>query len=183
MTATLAPSPWPAPASPRSGPRWRFGRELAGGENGGLQWDLRRNCSITPRQLVLAYAMLCTTSLLIAAGFWLNGAPVVLAYTGLELLALGAAMAVYARHATDRETITLAASELAIEHRCGHAVERACFRAEWVRVEPLAGQGSLVEISGEGRHALAGRYLRPELRAELARELRAALRSARAAGQ
>jgi uncharacterized membrane protein len=55
-------------------------------------------------------------------------------------------------------------------------LDRAAFRAEWVRVEPVHGKDSLVEISGQGRRLRVGRHLRPELRATLARELRQALR-------
>jgi uncharacterized membrane protein len=119
---------------------------------------------------------LCVVSLGISVAFWIVGAPAVLAFAGLELLMLGAAFALYARHATDCETITLAGRELAIEHRCGQGVERASFRAEWVRVEPASDDGSLVEVSGEGRHTRVGRYVRPEWRAQLAQELRLALR-------
>jgi uncharacterized membrane protein len=36
---------------------------------------------------------------------------------------------------------------------------------------------SLVELSGQGRQVRVGRYLRPELRTPLAREIRCALRS------
>jgi uncharacterized membrane protein len=52
------------------------------------------------------------------------------------------------------------------------------FRAQWVRVEPTAGEGSLVELSGQGHRVRVGRFLRPELRAAFARELRACLRGA-----
>jgi uncharacterized membrane protein len=45
-----------------------------------------------------------------------------------------------------------------------------------VRVEPAHGDGSLVELTGQGQHVRVGRYLRPELRNALARELRLALR-------
>lgn len=141
-----------------------------------MQWVMRRNCSITPRDLVIVYLTLCTVSLTIAGGFWWYGAKSVLAFAGLELLALGAALSLFARHATDCETITLADRELAIEHRCGNGVECARFRAEWVRVEPARGDGSLVEVSGEGRRTCVGRYLRPEWRGQLAQELRLALR-------
>jgi uncharacterized membrane protein len=141
-----------------------------------MQWVMQRNCSITPRQMMAVYLSLCAVSLLIAGGFWIAGARTVMAFTGLELLMLGAALLLYARHATDCETITLAGRELAVEHRCGQGVERAQFRAEWVRVEPASGDGSLVEVSGEGRHARVGRYVRPEWRPQLAQELRLALR-------
>lgn len=141
-----------------------------------MQWVLRRNCSITPRQLLGFYLSLASVSLLIAAGFWWAGAPAVLAFTGFELVMVGVALLIYARHATDCETITLAGSELAIEHRFGDGVDAARFRAEFVRIEPSAGEGSLVEVSGEGRRTQIGRYLRPEWRPQLAQEIRAALR-------
>jgi uncharacterized membrane protein len=59
-------------------------------------------------------------------------------------------------------------------------VHHTRFRAEWVRVEPAADDGSLVELSGEGRRVCIGRHVRPELRPALAQELRRALRLARA---
>lgn len=176
MTVTFAPSPWPAPPSPRIDAAWRFGRALEGPAQRGFQWILPRNCSITPRQLLKVYLSLCAVSLAIAWGFWAAGAPAVFVFAGLELVAVGMALALYARHAADRETITLSGRELAVEHRFGRSVDAARFRAEWVRVEPSAGDGSLVEVSGEGRRAQVGRYLRPEWRAQLAREIRAALR-------
>ncbi|MBE7426179.1 MAG: DUF2244 domain-containing protein [Burkholderiaceae bacterium] len=173
MTATFVPGPWSATAV-AARTAWRFGRRLEGPL--GMQWVMKRNCSISPRGLTAFYLTLCTVSLAIAAAFWFAGARSVLAFAGLELLALGAALLVYARHAADCETITLAGRELAIEHRCGVDVEHARFRAEWVRVEPVRSDGSLIEVSGEGRRTCVGRYLRPEWRGQLAHELRLALR-------
>lgn len=148
-----------------------------------LAWlfELRRNVSIAPRQLMGCYLLLCTISLAVAAGFWLQGVTVVSLFTGIELLAVGTALLVFARHAGDCETITLSGCELAVEQHVGPAVERVMFRAEWVRVEPVADDGSLVELSGEGRSVRVGRHVRPELRVALAQELRRALRLARAA--
>ena len=184
MTATLAPSPWPAPATLRREGDWRFAREFtAPSPPAGLQFDLRRNVSLTPRQLLLAYALVCALSLSVAAGFWWVGVRVVGLFTGLELLAVGLAMVVVARHAADRESITLLGRELAVEQHVGPVVSRTAFRAEWVRVEPAAGAGSLVELSGQGRSVCVGRHVRPELRAELADELRRALRLTRATGE
>jgi uncharacterized membrane protein len=57
-------------------------------------------------------------------------------------------------------------------------LERAEFNREWVRVEPSAGDRSLIEVSGQGRRINVGRYLRPELRPALAQEIRRALREA-----
>jgi uncharacterized membrane protein len=177
MTATLAPSPWPAPARGRDAAGWRFGREV----DGALQWVLARNCSITPRQMIGMYLGLCAVSGAISLAFWWVGAPAVAAFVGLELLGLGAALVVFARHAGDRETITLSPHGLAVEHLCGGHVRRASFRAEWVRVEPTAGEGSLVELAGEGRSTCVGRYVHAGQRAELAQELRRALHGLRGA--
>jgi len=175
MTTTLAPGPWPAATvAPRTA--WRFGGRLENAVAHGMQWEFKRNCSISPRAMLTVYLSLCALSLAIAGGFWWVGAPPVMAFAGLELLLLGVALAVYARHASDRETITLAGRELAIEHRCGANVERTHFFADWVRVESARGDGALVEVCGEGRRARVGRYLRPEWRPQLARELRLALR-------
>lgn len=181
MTATTAPSPWPAPSAPWRDAGWRFGRVQDA--PAGWRFELRRNVSITPRQLMLAYLLLCTLSLAVAAGFWWQGVSMVMVFTSLELLAVGAALLLVARHAGDREIITLHDSGLAVEQRVGPSVAHMAFRAEWVRVEPAADDGSLVELSGEGRSVRIGRHVRPELRVELAQELRRALRLMRAAGE
>ncbi|MFY9512105.1 MAG: DUF2244 domain-containing protein, partial [Rubrivivax sp.] len=150
----------------------------AGGRRTVLQWVLRRNCSITPRQLMAVYLSLCALAAVISAGFWWQGAPVVTAFAGVELLLVGVALLVYARHAGDREVLTLAGRSLAVEQCHGSRVERADFQAEWLKVEPAAGQGSLVELSARGQSMRVGRFLRPEMRGAFAQELRRAVRRA-----
>jgi uncharacterized membrane protein len=182
MTATFAPSPWPAPApAVRNASPWRFGREVSlqgpDGPMQGVRWVLKRNCSASPRQLLGVYVSLCVLSLAVATGFFLRGAPAVLAFAGLELFLVGVALLIYARHAGDRETLTLAGRALRVEQQRGPHTERADFRAEWLCVEPAHGQNSLVELSGSGRTVRVGRFLRPELRAAFAQELRRALRT------
>lgn len=180
MSATYAPGPWPEPhAASRGGP-WVFGREVVlshlPGSPLSLQWLLKRNCSITPRQLGGFYASLCLVSLLIGVFFAAQGAPLVLLFTGVELLAVGAALMLFARHAGDRETLTLVGRSLQVERCVGPRVERTEFLTDWLRVEPARGQGSLVQLSGKGQQVHVGRFLRPELRGAFARELRLALR-------
>jgi uncharacterized membrane protein len=180
MSSTYAPSPWPAPALAPDAPVWRFARELRqrhqGAERAAVQWRMARCPSFVPGCLLGVFLALSVVSLAIAAAFWWLGAPAVLPLAGAELLALGLAFWVCSRHAGDAETITLAERELNVEHRFGRSVEGAALRAEWVRVEPVHGEGSLVEITGQGHRMRVGRYLRPELRMALARELRQALR-------
>jgi len=144
-----------------------------------IHWLLRRNCSVTPAQLGWLYASLCVVSLGIAAVFWFQGARLILPFAWLELAAVGAAFLAYARHASDGERISLSGGRLVVELENAGRLERAEFDREWVRVEPSAGDDrSLIEVSARGRSVNVGRYVRPELRPALAREIRMALRGA-----
>jgi len=177
MSASIVNRPWPAPAGALRSAHWVFGREVVlDGGGRALQWLQKRNCSITPRQLGAVFGSLCCVSLLIGLFFMAQGAPLVLAFAGVELLAVGAAMLLFSRHAGDRETLTLVGRSLHVEQRFGARVARTDFAVDWLAVEPAAGQGSLVELTGRGQHVRVGRFLRPELRGAFARELRLALR-------
>lgn len=123
------------------------------------------------------YLSVCVVSLIIATGFALNGAAVVLWFAGIELVLLAVALLVYARHAADADTVTLIGQLLTVEQSCGSACTATRFRTPWLSVEPLHGDGSLVELAGQGQTVHIGRFLRPEARAEFARELRSALRA------
>ena len=143
-----------------------------------FQWFLRRNCSVTPRQLVLIYLSLCVLSLAIGVLFWVKGATLVLPIAWIELVAVGVAFLVYARHASDGETIRLTEGQLVIEQENGGRLSRSEFRREWVRVEPGEADSSFIALSEQGRTVHIGRFVRPELRPVLAREIRMALRGA-----
>ena len=168
------------PISATSGSRLRFATVAAdGGQNqgtDGVQWLLKRNCSVTPAQLLALYASLCVVSLGIATFFWIQGARLVMPFAWAELIAVGAAFVVYARHARDGERILLQGGQLVVELETAGRLERAEFNRDWVRVEPRDSDGSLIEVSGQGRSVRVGRHLRPELRPALAREIRHVLR-------
>jgi uncharacterized membrane protein len=174
MSATTTPLEYRAGSSPS---RWQFARESGDGRGGWqIEWLLKRNCSMAPSQMLACFAVLCLFSLGIATFFWHQGARMVMSFAWLELLAVGTAMLLYARHATDRELIALHRDTLTVEHACGSHVERVEFQRAWVRVEPRSGDRSLIELSGQGRRIAVGRFIRPELRRHLADELRQALR-------
>jgi len=143
-----------------------------------IHWFLGRNCSVTPAQLGWLYASLCVVTLAIGTLFWAQGAVLILPFAWLELAAVGVAFLLYARHAADREHISLSGQRLVVELENAGRLERAEFNREWVRVEPAVDDGSLIEVSGQGRRVIVGRYMRPELRPQLAREIRRALREA-----
>lgn len=140
------------------------------------EWLLKRNCSLAPRQLLRAYLAICLLSLTVAGGFWLIGAFYVLPFAFIELSALGAALLVYARHATDREFIGLNADLVRVQCHNGGRLQAVDFNPRWVRVEPQRHDGSLIRLSGHGRSVDVGRHVQPGLRRQLAEEIRWALR-------
>lgn len=165
-----------APALPAA---WRFGRESdPSGSEWSVEWLLKRNCSMAPRQLFAMFGALCILSLAIAAYFWWQGATVIMAFAWVELLAVGTALLMYSRHAADQENIALRKGKLTVAHTSGNTVETAEFAPEWVSVEPVTGDESLIEVFGQGRRIEVGRFVRPELRRQLANELRHAVRMA-----
>lgn len=172
MSATITHPPIGLAAETRS---LRFGAESSAGERS-VQWLLKRNCSTTPRQMMGLYASLCGVSLIIGLFFWWQGATLVMPFAWLEIVAVGAALLVYSRHATDSERIRLLPGRFTVEHLSGRHVERAEFSPAWVCVEPQHGDRSLIELSGQGQRIAVGRFVRPELRRQLAEELRWALR-------
>ena len=153
-------------------PAFRFA--TVQGQN--IHWLLQRNCSVSPAQLAWLYVSLCFVSLAIGTFFWIQGATLVLPFAWIELVAVGAAFVVYARHAADGERISLQGRQLVVELESAGRLQRAEFDREWVRVEPSAADRSLIEVSCRGRSVNVGRYVRPELRPALAQEIRRALR-------
>jgi uncharacterized membrane protein len=153
----------------------RFGAE-SGGADHAVLWLLRRNCSTTPRQMLMFFGSLCALSLGIGLFFWLQGATLVMPFAWVEVLAVGCALLIYSRHATDNENIKLQQDRLIVEYVFGRHVQRVEFAPAWVRIEPEHGDRSLIELSGQGQRIAVGRFIRPELRRQLAEELRWALR-------
>lgn len=177
-TVSMSVSASPArrvPAAPAG--RYRFGREDAGpGGEPSVEWLLKRNCSLAPHTMLICLVALSVPPLCIAAILFLHGAVLVAPFAALEVLAVVFAVLVYARHASDFESIRHRAGRLTVEHASGARIERVEFRPDWVRIEPRHGDGSLIELSGQGHRIAVGRFVRPELRRQLADELRWALR-------
>lgn len=142
----------------------------------GMQWMLRRNCSVTPPQLLGVFLGLSGVSLIVAVSFWVMGATLVLPFAVVELAVLAMAFLVYARHATDRERISLCEGHLVVEQESAGKTRRCEFARHAVRVLPQLDGDQLIEVQGQGRSVRVGRFVRSELRPLLAREIRMALK-------
>jgi uncharacterized membrane protein len=139
---------------------------------------LKRNCSISPGGMLRVFGMLALASLAIAAGFALAGAWLILPFAGLEVLALGAAFVVTARHATDFERIEVSNGRLTIEIAEADRFARYVLdsRVAKLRLEKDEGYGARVLLRAPGTEVEVGRHLDAEARVEFAAELTKRLR-------
>jgi uncharacterized membrane protein len=143
------------------------------------EWLLKRNCSLAPRQLALIFASLATVCLAIAAVFTARGAWVVLPFACIEVLALGAAFFIYARHAADYERIVLCRDCLLVETCRAERLRREECTPAWTRVEYTGTKRELIGLVAKGRRIEVGRFVPESDRPDLARQLRAQLQGIR----
>jgi uncharacterized membrane protein len=139
-------------------------------------WLMKRNCSVSPRQFVGFYASLALVSLGIATMLVLNGAWLVLPFTGIELTVVGVAFVIYARHAVDYERIRLFQNRLLIEQMNAEQLTQFEFNPRWVRVETGATPREPLTIVSRGQSVKIGQHLAQHRRKQFAAELQASLR-------
>ena len=139
------------------------------------RWRLRRNCSLTPQQALLAWALpnavlLGVTLFAAFQGWWW-----VVAFALLNIAGLATALWLYSRHALDGETLFLADDGmLHIEQQCGTRLQHLAWRASLVSLE-VAEDGPITLRAGRERLEI-GSQAAPATRDMTARELRRALR-------
>ena len=134
----------------------------------GFQVLLKRNCSISPGSLLCVFALLAAVSVGIATAFAMLGAWLILPFAGLEVLVLGAAFWLTARHATDYERIALAHGRVTVDVGEALSLRRHELDARRTRVRMEDGR---VLIGTAGAPLEVGRHLAAEARAAFADEL------------
>lgn len=143
-------------------------------QNSGFSLTLKRNCSISPAGLAWVFAALAALVLAIGAGFAVAGAWLVLPFAGLEVLLLGVAFVLYARHATDYERIELEPGCLMVEVADAERTARHVLdpRRARVRLE----KDDRVLLHSPEKEVEIGKHLDAEARVEFAAELAERLR-------
>ncbi|WP_454719874.1 MULTISPECIES: DUF2244 domain-containing protein [Cupriavidus] len=139
-------------------------------------WLMKRNCSLSPRQVGWFYLSIVCVSLAIALFFAWRGSWLVLPFAGLDLLGLGIALLVYARHAADYERVSLAGGLLVVVSVNAGRLTRHEFNPLWVRVEQGESLRALVQLRSGKRAVRVGCFLDPYQRRKFAQELVSALR-------
>ncbi len=135
------------------------------------EWVLKKNCSISPRQLAKAYLAICCASLMVASYFTWQGAWLIMVFAVLEMAAVATAFLYFGRHATDRECIALNEGELVVELVRAEKISQ--FRLDpWrTRVAMPALRHGLIGLEGNAGRVEVGRFLTERKRREFAREL------------
>jgi uncharacterized membrane protein len=143
------------------------------------EWISKRNCSLAPRHLAFIFASLATVSLIVASGFAVLGAWMVLPFAGIEALALVTAFVVYARHAADYERIVLSRDCLLVETSRADRLSHEKCPPAWIRVEYKGARQELIGLVTSGQRIEVGRFVPESERTDLAMQLRAQLRGLR----
>lgn len=135
----------------------------------------RPNRSLTSMGMVKVVATIATFSLVVAIGFSLAGAWLVLPFAGLELLALAYAFYYISCHAEDYESITINGDQLAVEKRHYKNFSQVVFNRYWARVllrDLPSGEQSLL-LRAHGKEIEFGRrFMNNDQRLALAKQLK-----------
>lgn len=140
----------------------------------------RRNCSMSPRALLVFFAVTAVLSLIVATSWALAGAWWVLPFAGVEIGALGCAFIAFGRRVGDYERIHLDDNVLLVEVCERNRVSRHEFVPAWTMIEMRrVGPGSEVVVRCRDRKVVVGRYLDDGNRELLVRELSSRLQQRR----
>ena len=153
--------------------------ELQAAHEGDRTFVIAPNRSMTWKQLLLAYCIIAGVSLAIAGYFWVQGLTLVLPFSGLELLALGAALYITAWRGGAQEVITITDDSVHVETGRRGPERRHDFQRYWTKVvlrRPwVAWYPSKLLLCSHGRKIEVGRFLNEEERRGLAEILRSAI--------
>ena len=141
------------------------------------EWLLKRNCSLSPRQVAVAYGLLCLFAFAIAGVFALHGFWVVFLFAVLEMIAVAAALLHYARHATDHEHIALSEGCLLVERVQAGELSQVRLDPCWTRIALPGRQHTLIRLESRGVRVEVGGFVSEEIRQGVGEELRRELRA------
>lgn len=132
---------------------------------------MKRNCSLTPKQVGLFYLSIVSFSFLVAGYFWLIGAWMILIFTSLALIALTIALYVYTRHALDYEKITISGKQLIFERSWGGKITAEEFNTVWTKLNRSeVGKRDLV-LKSSAKEVPIGFFVRSNEQEQFERDL------------
>ena len=138
-------------------------------------WQMKRNCALTPKQLLQCYGLLVCLSITVAVGFFLAGIWVIPIFTALELTAVTIGFLIYAKHALDYETIEIVDQRLIVRKFIGYQESIYEFNTQWAKIEPPMHGQKVFFISQSDQRVELGQFLRQEQQLPLISSVRAHL--------
>ena len=139
------------------------------------RWQMRRNCALTPKQLLQFYIALVCLSLTVATGFLLAGIWVIPIFTALELSAVTIGFLIYCRHALDCETIEIEGNRLIVKKFISYKEAIYEFNTQWVKIELPLEDSKVFLISQSNLRVEIGQFIRQEQQLSLIASVRAHL--------
>lgn len=138
-------------------------------------WVLKRNCALTPRQLLGAFFLVGASTTAVSLAWAWSGAWVVIPFMLLEWVALTLAFLVYSRHATDHETVTLESDLVRVEVVRGSQHDWHELPREWLRCQIDETKKGLVRLVSQKREVAVGQFVSQIGRERFLKEFKAAL--------
>jgi uncharacterized membrane protein len=135
-------------------------------------WKMRRNCALTPSQLLKFYIALVCLSLTVATGFLLVGVKMILIFTAIELTAVTAGFLIYCRHALDYEEIEISGTRLLVRKFIAYKESVTEFNTRWVKLSHLEEHQKVFFVEQTGQRVEVGQFLRREQLKSLIAELK-----------
>ncbi len=123
---------------------------------------MRRNCALTPKQLLQFYIALVCLSFMVAIAFLLAGVWFILIFTVIELTAVSIGFLIYCRHALDCETIEIDGKRLIVKKFIGYKEKVYEFNTQWAKIEPPAVDAKTFFISQSNLRVEIGQFIRYE---------------------
>jgi len=160
------------------------GAESASSSRPSFDVVLRPHRSLSPVGFAVIMSIVSIWSFVGGLVFWLKGAWPVIGFFGIDVALVYWAFRASYGQGRAAERLRLADGTLTVWRLDKRGAEESfAFPSYWLRVtleEDQNGPGQLL-LSSHGRHLSIGSFLAPDERADLARELSAALRDARMA--
>ncbi len=125
-------------------------------------WQMKRNCSLTPTQLLKFYIALVCLSAIVATGFLLAGAWVVPIFTAIELSVVTVGFLIYCRHAVDYEEIAINGDRLVVRKVIGCKETDYEFNTRLVKIEPPVKGQKVFSICQSDMKVEVGQFVRKE---------------------
>ena len=142
--------------------------------DGGYEFYLKRNCSISPSLLAIIFIFLGLISILIGIIFYFFGVTLILPFSFLEVFGLVAAYFYNALHANDFERLRVDSKNVYFESKFGLKYREENFLKSLTRILP-SDHHNLIYLSQGQRNVHFGKHIHSRLRSLLEIEIKQAL--------